>query len=202
MKQLICEMCGGSDLVKQNDLYVCQHCGAKYTVEEARKMMVEGTVKIDTTEQTDKFLENARRAKQKEDWAEVEKYYNLVEQNDPSNIEAIFYSAYGKARNTLHIADYYQKQAAFDVLTKSVSILDDRFDVKDADGIYDTLLEIEKDIRALFGCQFVYRTVKDVNGNIKESDQGKTENLFKLPDFFFPPYWLHNSIVKVILSCC
>ena len=38
-----------------------------------------------------------RRAKAKEDWSEVEKYYNLVEQNDPTNIEAIFYSAFESA---------------------------------------------------------------------------------------------------------
>lgn len=27
MQKLTCEMCGGNDLVKQNGLYVCQHCG-------------------------------------------------------------------------------------------------------------------------------------------------------------------------------
>ena len=34
----------------------------------------------------------------KEDWEETEKYYNLVEQNAPNNIEALFFSAYAKFR--------------------------------------------------------------------------------------------------------
>ena len=47
MKQLICEMCGSADLIKQDGVFVCQACGCKYSVEEARKMMIEGTVSID-----------------------------------------------------------------------------------------------------------------------------------------------------------
>jgi len=41
MKQIICEMCGGKDLIKQDSVFVCQNCQAKYSVEEAKKMMVE-----------------------------------------------------------------------------------------------------------------------------------------------------------------
>lgn len=47
MKQLICEMCGSTDLIKKDGVFVCQTCGCKYSVEEARKMMIEGTVSID-----------------------------------------------------------------------------------------------------------------------------------------------------------
>lgn len=47
MKQLICEMCGSVDLIKLDGVFVCQTCGCKYSVEEARKMMIEGTVSID-----------------------------------------------------------------------------------------------------------------------------------------------------------
>ena len=47
MKQLICEMCGSADLIKQDGVFVCQVCGCKYSVEEVRKMMIEGTVSID-----------------------------------------------------------------------------------------------------------------------------------------------------------
>ena len=91
MKQLTCEMCGSTDLMKDGGVFVCQTCGCKYSVEEARRMMVEGTVDVRGTVQVDnsafvkKYLENARRAKEKEDWEETEKYYNMVEQNDPNN---------------------------------------------------------------------------------------------------------------------
>ena len=111
MKQLTCEMCGSTDLMKQEGVFVCQTCGMKYSIEEAKKMMIEGTVdvqgtvKVDNSAFVEKYLANARRAKQKEDWDETEKYYNMVEQNDPTNIEAIFYSAYGKAMLSLTDAD-------------------------------------------------------------------------------------------------
>jgi hypothetical protein len=32
-------MCGSSDLVKQEGVFICQSCGVKYSIEEARKMM-------------------------------------------------------------------------------------------------------------------------------------------------------------------
>lgn len=41
MKQLTCEMCGSTDLIKQDGVFVCQSCGCKYSVEEAKKMMIE-----------------------------------------------------------------------------------------------------------------------------------------------------------------
>ena len=38
MKQMVCEMCGGTDLIKQDGVFVCQTCGTKYSIEEAKKM--------------------------------------------------------------------------------------------------------------------------------------------------------------------
>lgn len=55
MKAIVCELCGGNELIKQDGFYVCQHCRTKYTIEEAKKLFVEidgpvevkGTVKIE-----------------------------------------------------------------------------------------------------------------------------------------------------------
>lgn len=41
MKRMTCELCGSTNFVKQDGMFVCQDCGCKYTVEEARKLMVE-----------------------------------------------------------------------------------------------------------------------------------------------------------------
>lgn len=68
MKQLVCEMCGGTDIIKDEGVFKCQTCGTKYSVAEAKKMMIEGTVevtgtvKIDNTEQLEKYLELSRNA--------------------------------------------------------------------------------------------------------------------------------------------
>ncbi len=53
-------------------------------------------VTVDNTSFVERSLENARRAKAKEDWEECEKYYNMVEQYEPTNIEAIFTPAMEK----------------------------------------------------------------------------------------------------------
>ena len=36
---LICDLCDGSDFVKEDGMFVCRSCGTKYTIEEAKKMM-------------------------------------------------------------------------------------------------------------------------------------------------------------------
>ena len=81
-------MCGSINLVKQDGMFVCQNCGTQYSVEEAKKMMIEGTVevqgtvKVDNSAFVEKYLANARRALEKEDWEEVEKYLTLLELAD------------------------------------------------------------------------------------------------------------------------
>lgn len=40
MKRVICEVGRGSDILKDNGVFVCQSCGCKYTLEEVRKMLL------------------------------------------------------------------------------------------------------------------------------------------------------------------
>lgn len=94
MKQLTCEMCGSNDLLKQDGVFVCQTCGTKYSVEEARKMMVEGTVevkgtvKIDTSTSLTNYLEMAASAYDSKNKVEAEMYANKVIEIDPVNFKA------------------------------------------------------------------------------------------------------------------
>ena len=184
MKQLKCEMCGSTDLVKQDGLFVCQVCGTKYSVEEAKKMMVEGTVevqgtvKVDNSSYVQKYLENARRAKAKEDWEETEKYYNMVEQNDPNNIEAIFYSAYGKAKTSLVSDDIYKRQAAFKVLINCIDIISERYQVENGNENEVFIRSISNDLLTLLGSSFVYTERKDGYGNVVSSNRSETYELY------------------------
>ena len=83
MKQLTCEMCGSNDLIKQDGVFVCQSCGCKYSVEEAKKLMVEGTVevtgivKVEGINDADKLYENAKCFK---DLGETEKAKKSLEE--------------------------------------------------------------------------------------------------------------------------
>lgn len=144
-----CPACGADiELDNSREFGFCSFCGSKVMQE---KIVVEhqGNVKIDNSEYVEKFLQNARRAKEKEDWEETEKYYNLVEQNDPQNIEAIFYSSYGKAKSSLVDDDLYKRQAVFNTLNKCVSILDDNYNVEESDENEKIIRQISDDILEL-----------------------------------------------------
>lgn len=101
MKQLTCEMCGSTDLMKDGGVFVCQTCGCKYSVEEARKMMIEGTVdvsgstiKVDTSAKLKNLYTLARRAKDDNNVKDAAKYYHEIRLEDPNSWEAAFYGVY------------------------------------------------------------------------------------------------------------
>lgn len=105
MKQLTCEMCGSVDLVKQDGLYICQSCKTKYTVEEAKKMMIEGpvevhgTVRIDNTGELEKLYQAARNAREASDATTAIMHYENISSKDPNSWEALFYLTVLKTEN-------------------------------------------------------------------------------------------------------
>ena len=94
MKKIKCEMCGSTELMKQDGFFQCENCGCKYSLEEAKKLMVEieGAIKIDTSEELANLYMLARRAKDSSNIGEALKYYNLVLVKDPTSWEAAFYA--------------------------------------------------------------------------------------------------------------
>ena len=99
MKTIVCEMCNSNDIQKQDGLYVCQCCGTKYSVEEARKLLVEGTVKNDNSEEIQNLYKLARKARDESNYENAQKYYDMVLLKDSSSWEANFYSVYFQALN-------------------------------------------------------------------------------------------------------
>lgn len=96
MKQLTCEMCGSTDLVKDGGVFICQSCGCKYSIEEARKMMVEGTVSVEGTVKVDNsqliknYLSMAQSAADSDNKSEAENYANKVLELEPTNWRALY----------------------------------------------------------------------------------------------------------------
>ena len=95
MKQLTCEMCGSNDLLKKDGVFECQTCGTKYSVEEAKKMMVEGvvevqgTVSIDNTQKIDALIKRAKMMLEDDKYARSNalKLIDEAIQIDPENGE-------------------------------------------------------------------------------------------------------------------
>ena len=94
MKQLTCEMCGSTELMKQDGVFVCQTCGTKYSVEEAKKMMVEGTVevagtvKVDDSAKIANYYTMAENAYDASNQKEAESYCNKIIEIEPNNYKA------------------------------------------------------------------------------------------------------------------
>ncbi len=172
---LNCPGCGHPISLDESREYgFCTYCGTQIMVD---KTIVEhkGSVKIDNSEFVQKFLENARRALDKQDWEEVEKYYNLVEQNAPHNMEAVFFSSFGKAMDSLVSQDYYKRQQIFQVLNRSISVINDYYEETDEDkrAVLETIL---KHIKMMSTLEFVS------NAQLYASDVGSkkwTCNLIK-----------------------
>lgn len=101
MKTLRCEMCDSTDLVKEDGLFVCQYCGTKYSVEEAKKLMIEGTVdvtgstvKVDNTAKLDNLYKLARRAVETNNAKGARSYYESILVEEPNSWEATLFTAY------------------------------------------------------------------------------------------------------------
>ena len=193
----VCEVCGGTGVIKSGDVFVCETCGMKYSLENVKKMMSGGAAPtpapapiaatsaptsapmptVDEKTYMERSLVNARRAKDKEDWEEMEKYYNMVEERDPECLEAIVYSAYGKAMQTLFQDDFFKRQQVFNVLKNCIGMILEKMDSTSADTL-NFVLRFSNDLDKLFNAQFVYKVTRNGYGTIVSSEQSKTEELF------------------------
>ena len=95
MKRIVCEMCGSSALIKHDGIFECQSCGTKYSVEEAKKMMIEGpvdvsgsTVRIDNSSSIDNYYKMADSAFISNNNREAENYCNKIIEIDANNYKA------------------------------------------------------------------------------------------------------------------
>ena len=106
MKQLTCDLCGSTDLVKNDGVFVCQSCGSKYSVEEAKRMIIEGEisikgeVKIDNSKKFENLSILAYRALEVADYENAYKYFSEILTNDTDNWEALYFSVFSRSSLT------------------------------------------------------------------------------------------------------
>lgn len=151
-----CPNCGASLKINESAKgeLLCPFCGSTYLVENAVNIVnneivnnnvFNGANVVINQKYKDsyikQYLENARRAFEKDDWEEVEKYYNMVEQFEPHNMEAVYFSAYGKAMLSLYETEYGKREQKIHVLLKSISVINDYYEETDPN---ERLLLIEK----------------------------------------------------------
>lgn len=101
MKQLKCEMCGSTDVMKQDGVFVCQNCGIKYSAEEAKKMMIDGVVNVKISHDED-FARIKKLADDAFDnglWTDARKYYTQLAEIHDLDYESAFRRLFTKAKS-------------------------------------------------------------------------------------------------------
>lgn len=91
MKKIVCDLCESTEFTKEGGFFICQGCGTKYSLEEAKAMMreVEGSAPVSTgapvtavpmgnpnQQQIDNILVLATTAYEAQNYAEAENYCN------------------------------------------------------------------------------------------------------------------------------
>ena len=125
MKRLTCEMCGSTNLVKQDGMFVCQDCGTKYSVEEAKKMMVEveGAVQVQNAAQLENLLNMAQSSFDSKNYAKAEEFCNQVIAMDDKNYAA--WKLKGEAINYQISATNQRILEVYNCIMTSYRVLDE-----------------------------------------------------------------------------
>lgn len=90
MKALICEKCGGINLKRNGETFICEHCGTSYAINDTERLRVS----IDNSEEVQKLFKAARRAKELENYDGAQSYYDQILGKNPDSWEAVFNTVY------------------------------------------------------------------------------------------------------------
>jgi hypothetical protein len=89
VQKLVCELCGSNDFTKDNEGYfVCDYCRTKYTPEQAKSMIVEGTVRVDRSGEAASLLTLAGTALSGGNMQEALDYANRALEINPEDSTA------------------------------------------------------------------------------------------------------------------
>lgn len=199
-------MCGGSELLKSGDFFVCESCGTKYSNEEAKKLLIDtqvdvsgSVIKIDTSNELANLFVLARRSVETSDYENGEKYFTQILKSEPKNWEALFFQAFCKSmackiREIEMVGDLFTKSlvATFQLIKNEVKTKEGKIEaVKTvavrsnelASMLYNSALnyylEMDHDIRPSFLQDTVGRCNKAI---LIESTVGKAIEIY-FPDY-------------------
>ncbi len=182
MKAIQCEMCGSHDLIKKDGVFVCENCGTKYTLEEAKKLMIDGvvSVSIDTSKKEQDILKIIKTAFDAGNYQEVyDSATKLVEMN-PNLWRGWFYKWIGAG---------YLSEKDFDRFAESLTYYQQMIDVC-SDEEYEEVNKISLDefikmIEYLFGMHCInFQT--DING----------ENAYNMSTFLSGAFGCIDGLVE------
>lgn len=146
---MVCELCGSNDFTKDDDgFFVCDYCRTKYTPEQAQKMLVEGTVRVDRSDDADKYLKLAQAALDHANISEASSYANRVLEIDTENSRAWFIKGEAALQSSeLGQTNHSEMTGAFE---KAISFASDQNQVRQqaAEAIVRVVQSVQNRSRA------------------------------------------------------
>lgn len=149
LEKIICELCGSNDFTKDNDgLFVCDFCRTKYTPEQAQKLMAEGIVKVDRTDEIGKLLELAKTALSVQNFEESIARADAALEIDPSLVSAWVLKAKATGlSSTIESLRFREMCALFEKAVDLSSGEEEiRVSVESADFITETVSNFERNV--------------------------------------------------------
>ena len=207
MKELSCEMCGSTNVIRQDGLYVCQACGTKYSPEDAKNLMVEGVVKIDKSSEIENFKKLANRYYSNGEYDKAEEYYTKCIEIDPDDWESVYYKGFSAG---------YQSTLSNYRINETINAAQNAINLVEPDERSNKMEIFRTEILNLF---FAYKTnifnvINENKNRLSESDVSDylTDNMNIINDTeatlnIFPPenVELNDPVAtsyEMIISCC
>lgn len=204
MKQIKCDVCGASDLVKDDGLFICQSCGCKYTDNEIKKLYIQlnESVSIDGILTLQNLIDNANLFINLNEFDKAYKTYETITNDYPS----CCYGWLGLANAELFLKeiqnidlakiDSYLNKAIFCSNEKELDIVN-----QEVNKIRDKIkfLLFERDKKQELDNQKYYKEQSELL-DIKEREQNLTEQRTKQKKLMF---WLISFLLCfTIFLCC
>lgn len=166
MKQMTCEMCGSTDIMKQDGVFVCQSCGMKYSVEEAKKMItegtdnVDGTVPVDNSASYDRIIQLARDAYADKRFDSAYDYYCQAVEIRPDVVENVLRQ--GLSILAKEPIESGIPLACSNIISRAISLIKDMNPGKEKN---DTIFSAINDLRAACSASKTYfdEEIKNLN---------------------------------------
>ena len=181
MKQLTCGVCGGTDFSIKNDVFICKSCGSKYFYEEIRKSLSKDGSEADVKEFIDKYyLRYASYAIAFKNWRDAIKYYTIIQEFYPNNVESQFYIAYAKARRTFKDEVFLRREKAFYNFNRALEKIGDYYPLGERIRM-NSLKSLTDDLSFMTYIDYIYNCWEELDENNKpiiRSDKRKTKILF------------------------
>ena len=78
MKKITCELCGSNDFIKEDEVFVCTYCRTKYSVEEAKKLLIDGAVTVNNIAGIESLMKRGYLALEDSHRQQAAEYFNKV----------------------------------------------------------------------------------------------------------------------------